>query len=72
MQQARNALREFSKRVSSLDAREILIALLLLLWVQMLQACSATLPATPTLPPLPSEIKRQPLPFPEFPSRKPS
>jgi len=40
----------------------------------LLSACSATLPPSPTvvMPPLPDNLQKEPLPFPQFPFPKPT
>lgn len=45
----------------------VLELLLICALVSAVLGCSSTLPVSPTLPPLPPELKRQPIPFPDPP-----
>ena len=60
----RMRLREF---VSARDAFDLALAVLLFACLLMLSACSATLPSSPTIPPLPKAVKEPPRPFPSPP-----
>ena len=57
---ARMRLREF---VSARDALDLALVAFLFACLLMLSACSATLPASPTIPPLPKAVKDPPRPF---------
>lgn len=57
----RMRLREF---VSARDAFDLALAAFLCACLLMLSACSATLPSSPTIPPLPKAVKEPPRPFP--------
>ncbi len=53
--------REF---VSGRDAFDLILIALILSFLLLLSACSATLPISPTIPPLPAEIAAPAKPFP--------
>lgn len=50
--------------VNGRDVFDLLLLALVFACLLMLSACSATLPASPTIPPLPQSIKEPPRPFP--------
>lgn len=58
-------------RISGRDLFDLTVVALFFACLILLQACSATLPAQPTIPPLPKSIKEPPRPFPNPPGTQP-